>query len=178
MPNVGVPNTGAPIDRVPLPPIAPVRTPPAAPGAMPIVASSDPALLPPQPIDHVEWAPEPRRERDDRPADVGWFLKLDDGRTIELERLVLMGRNPQPAPHEGSALLVQVGLDGQAVSKTHLAVATDEHGPYLVDRGSTNGTALVSSSGRLEPLMPGIRSRVAAGQRVSLGQRWFTVERH
>lgn len=144
---------------------------------MPIVASSDPALLPPEPIDHVEWEPRPRPVGSTRPPAEGWFVRLDDGREFDLDRLVLMGRCPEPMPTEVGALLVPIGEDGQAVSKTHLSLAVDERGAYLVDRGSTNGTALVSTSGRLEPLLPGIRSRVMAGQRVSLGQRWFTVER-
>lgn len=171
------PMPDSPIDTVPVTPAPPSLVGESS-SQMPIVAASDPSLLPPEPIQHVDWAPPPRAVPDGRPRDVGWYLTLDDGREVELVRLALVGRHPETAPEEPGAALVQIGGDGQSVSKTHLCVGVDDDGAFLIDRGSTNGTALVSTSGRLEPLSPGIRSRVQPGQRVSLGDRWLVVNRH
>jgi hypothetical protein len=119
-----------------------------------------------------------------RPGDEGWYVQIDDGRRIPVNGTVLIGRRPsQPtdasvdAPRE-PATLVEVGEGGQAVSKVHLAVGVDARGLYVTDLGSTNGTALVNTSGELDPCQPGIAARVREGQSVSFGDRTLVVMRH
>lgn len=114
----------------------------------------------------------------DRPGDEGWYLRLDDGRHVELSVTVLLGRNPQRAPDDPPVHLVPAGGDGRMISRTHVLIGADARGVYVADRGSTNGTAVVHPNGQLQPCPAGTQVRVNVGQQVSYGDRWFTVERH
>ncbi|NLE97516.1 MAG: FHA domain-containing protein [Propionibacterium sp.] len=112
-----------------------------------------------------------------RPGDEGWYVRLDDSREVELSITVLLGRNPQRAPEDPEVHLVPASGDGRMISRTHVEIGTDPRGVYIVDRGSTNGTALVTDAGELEPAPSGVQMRVREGQQVSYGNRWFTVLR-
>ncbi len=113
-----------------------------------------------------------------REGDEGWYVRLDDGREVELSVIVLLGRNPHKSPEDPEEVhLVPASGDGRMISRTHVMIGTDPRGVYVVDRGSTNGTALVASGGELEPCPPGTQVRVREGQQVSYGNRWFTVLR-
>ncbi|MFD0865183.1 FHA domain-containing protein, partial [Tessaracoccus lubricantis] len=112
-----------------------------------------------------------------RAGDEGWYVRLDDGREVELSVTVLLGRNPQKSPEDPEVHLVPASGDGRMISRTHVLIGTDPRGVYVVDRGSTNGTALVTQGGRLEPCPAGTQVRVREGQQVSYGNRWFTVLR-
>lgn len=90
---------------------------------------------------------------------------------------MLLGRNPQKGPEDPEVHLVPASGDGRMISRTHLLIGTDPRGVYVVDRGSTNGTALVTTAGQLEPCPEGVQMRVREGQQVSYGNRWFTVLR-
>src|SRR5215203_1587930 len=65
----------------------------------------------------------------------GWFIVLDDGREIDITGLVLLGRNPHAQPGEEDAQLIKIADETRTVSKSHLAIATDRDGAFLVDRG-------------------------------------------
>lgn len=106
-----------------------------------------------------------------------WALRLDDGREVVLSGTVLIGRNPVARGGEDVSDLVSVGSDGRMVSKTHLAVGVDQRGVYVVDRGSTNGTAIATSGGVFEPCAAGDRVRVRDGQVVSFGDHSLVVHR-
>lgn len=113
-----------------------------------------------------------------RGGDEGWYLRLDDGREVELSVTVLLGRNPQKAADDPAEVhLVPASGDGRMISRTHVLIGTDPRGVFVVDRASTNGTAVVASGGDLEPCPPGTQVRVREGQQVSYGNRWFTVLR-
>ena len=112
-----------------------------------------------------------------RGADVGWQVRLDDGRVIDIDGLVLIGRAPTARPDEAASQLISAGADSRMVSKTHLALGTDHRGLYVSDRGSTNGTAVSGEGGQLEPCAPGDRVRLREGQSVSFGDRYFEVRR-
>lgn len=113
-----------------------------------------------------------------RPGEEGWYARLDDGREVELNVTVLLGRNPQKSADDPAEVhLVPASGDGRMISRTHVLIGTDARGVYVVDRGSTNGTALVTRGGELEPCAPTTQVRVAEGQQVSYGNRWFTVLR-
>ncbi|MDO5678261.1 MAG: FHA domain-containing protein [Propionibacteriaceae bacterium] len=107
----------------------------------------------------------------------GWYLRLDDGREVELNVTVLLGRNPQKGPDDPEVHLVPASGDGRMISRTHVLIGTDPRGVFVVDRGSTNGTALVTAAGVLEPSPAGVQTRVGEGRQVSYGNRWFTVLR-
>lgn len=113
-----------------------------------------------------------------RLLDEGWYLRLDDGREVQLNVTVLLGRNPQKGPQDPEVHLVPSSGDGRMISRTHVLIGTDPHGVFIVDRGSTNGTAVVGPAGSLEPCPAGTQVRVREGQQVSYGNRWFTLLRH
>lgn len=106
-----------------------------------------------------------------------WAVRLDDGRQIAVEGTVLIGRNPVPRAGEEIGELVSIGADGRMVSKTHLSVSVDQRGVYIMDRGSTNGTAIAASEGAYEPCAAGDRVRVRDGQVVSFGDHTLVVHR-
>lgn len=113
-----------------------------------------------------------------RSSDGAWFLKLDDGREIDIDQVVLIGRNPSPRPDEEAiATLVNAGEPSATISRTHLVVGVDERGAYVADRGSTNGTALVLPNGEFEPCPAGAQTRVREGQIVSFGERNLQIGR-
>lgn len=112
-----------------------------------------------------------------RRPDQGWTIVLGDGRQVPVESLVLIGRNPQPRAGEEGAEMVSVSDTSRTVSKTHIAVGVDSRGIYVMDRGSTNGSAIATSSGAFEPCVAGELVRVREGQVVSFGEQRFEVRR-
>ena len=112
-----------------------------------------------------------------RAGNEGWFIVLDDGRHIDVNGLVVVGRKPTQPVGRGDATLVPAGEGGHAVSKNHLQVGTDARGIWVSDTGSTNGTAVVNLRGDLEPCQPGVQVRAREGQVVSFGDRSLTVRR-
>ncbi len=110
-----------------------------------------------------------------RPTTEGWQIKLDDGRSFDLTGMTLIGRDPQPRTGE-AADLISVH-DSRMVSKTHLAVGLDHRGVYVMDRGSTNGTAIANTGGQFEPCAPMDPVRVREGQIVSFGDRYLEIKR-
>lgn len=112
-----------------------------------------------------------------RAPDQGWLIALDGGRTVKVEGLVLIGRNPQPRAGEENAELVAVGESARTVSKTHLAVGVDQRGVWVSDRGSTNGSAIANPSGEYEPCQPGEIVRVREGQIITFGEHRLEIQR-
>ena len=142
---------------------------PVQPAAPLIVAEDDD-------MTRTHLAPVGRVPGPPRKATDGWQVRLDDGRTVPVTGLVLIGRNPRPQPDE-QAQLVQAGVESRMVSKTHLAVGLDHRGLYVMDRGSTNGTAIANSGGQFEPCAPSDPVRVREGQIVSYGDRYLEIRR-
>lgn len=116
---------------------------------------------------------------DELPAPVltEWMLRLDDGRDVAVERLVLLGRNPQPRVGEEDATLIKVSDETRTVSKSHLAVGVDASGLYVMDRGSTNGTMVTAPDGGQRPCPPGDVVDVPGGSVISFGDHWLEVRR-
>lgn len=121
-------------------------------------------------------APPQKGERG-RAGDEGWYIRLDDGREVDLKVTVLLGRNPQREESDPEVQLVPALRDGRMISRTHVLIGTDPRGVFIVDRGSTNGTALMTEAGEYQPAPAGVQMRVREGQQVSYGDRWFTVLR-
>lgn len=107
----------------------------------------------------------------------GWFVVLDDGREIDLTGLVLLGRNPHAQPGEEDAQLIKIADETRTVSKSHLAIATDSDGAFVVDRGSTNGSTVTTSGGLSTKCRMGERVRVSEGSIVSIGDHWLEIRR-
>lgn len=155
-------------------PASPYTAPSAAPQAFqpvpPVVVPDDDDMT------RTHLAPTGKAPTAPRTATEGWQLRLDDGRLVTVDGLVLIGRNPQAQAAE-HAQLVQAGVESRMVSKTHLAVGLDHRGLYVMDRGSTNGTAIANAGGQFEPCAPGDPVRVREGQIVSFGDRYLEVRR-
>ena len=107
----------------------------------------------------------------------GWRVELDDGREIDVEGLVLLGRNPQPRPGEEDAHLVKLADQTRTVSKTHLALGVDDAGLFVVDRGSTNGSTVTAPDGAATTCTPHTAVSVEGGSVVSLGDHWLRIRR-
>lgn len=113
-----------------------------------------------------------------RPASEGWHVRLDNGTDMPVRSVLLIGRRPQPNQNDQDVDVMPVGDPDSSVSKTHLMVFVDERGCFVTDRGSTNGTALMTQGGELVPCEPHDEVRVQEGQVVSFGERSLRVLRH
>jgi predicted component of type VI protein secretion system len=100
-------------------------------------------------------------------------IKLDDGRDFQLDRNVLVGRNPVGQAGEQQAQLLAVTDPGRSISKTHHHLLTDGAGIWVTDRNSTNGSAVTTPDGRRTPLQPGVPAFVSPGSTVHFGDRSF-----
>ncbi|RAX47555.1 RDD family protein [Arthrobacter sp. AQ5-06] len=100
-------------------------------------------------------------------------IKLDDGRDFQLDRNVLVGRNPLGQAGEQQAQLLAVNDPGRSISKTHLHLLTDGAGIWVTDRNSTNGSAVTTPDGRRTPLQPAVPAFVSPGSTVHFGDRSF-----
>ncbi len=100
-------------------------------------------------------------------------IRLDDGRDFQLDRSVLVGRNPVGQAGEHQAQLLAVDDPGRSISKTHLHLLTDGAGIWVTDRNSTNGSAVTTPDGHRTPLQPGVPAFVTPGSSVHFGDRTF-----
>ncbi|BCW66301.1 hypothetical protein NicSoilB4_10640 [Arthrobacter sp. NicSoilB4] len=100
-------------------------------------------------------------------------IRIDDGRDIELDRTVLIGRNPAGHPGEDSVQLIPVTDPGRSISKTHLHLLAGNGGVWVTDRNSTNGSAVTTPDGIRTALAAGEPTHVRPGSTVHFGDRSF-----
>jgi uncharacterized RDD family membrane protein YckC len=100
-------------------------------------------------------------------------IRLDDGRDFELDRTVLIGRNPAAHPGEQVRQILAVQDPGRSISKTHLHLLSDRDGIWVTDRNSTNGSAVTTPDGVRTPLQAGQPAYVRPGSTVHFGDRTF-----
>ncbi len=100
-------------------------------------------------------------------------IRIDDGREIELDQAVLIGRNPAGHPGEEAVQLLPVADPGRSISKTHLHVQAGNGGIWVTDRNSTNGSAVTTPDGIRTALAPGEPTHVRPGSTVHFGDRSF-----
>lgn len=140
---------GAPVEA------APVDAAPAAPLAAPLAA---PSATPPA----VQAASTV-------------VVALDDGQRFEISGHALIGRNPAPAGDEEVDFLVPVNDLSRSVSKTHASLRWDGRHLWVADRGSTNGTIVLTAQGeRSAAGADGVA--VEPGSWLELGDRWVAIE--
>ena len=185
-PAVPAPAVPAPATR-PRPEPAPVQTrplpEPGAPApASPALSAPAPApASPAQPASAPAWALHPDDDYDRTqmrgetvPAPVAVLrIRLDDGRDFQLDRSVLIGRNPSSLPGEDVAQLLAVADPGRSISKTHLHLLEDNGGVWVTDRNSTNGSAVTTPDGIRTDLQAGEPAYVRPGSTVHFGDRTF-----
>ncbi|QCR20107.1 RDD family protein [Agrococcus sp. SGAir0287] len=102
-------------------------------------------------------------------------LELDDGARITLGGRTLIGRNPTLQPGEAGTV-VPIPDDTRSVSKTHVAIDVEGGTIQIVDRHSTNGTAIVRG-GKETRLVGGVPTRAEVGDTVMLGDRRAVIAR-
>ncbi|HET8878345.1 MAG TPA: RDD family protein [Arthrobacter sp.] len=185
------PYSFAPLD---LPPVQQVASPVAGAArlqsAAPTPAPAAPAPVAPAPIEAVRSTPgnshafsvhpdddhDRTQVRGDSQAPVTLAMlriRIDDGREIELERQLLIGRNPAGHPGEESVQLLPVADPGRSISKTHLHLLAGDGGIWVTDRNSTNGSAVTTPDGIRTALAPGTATHVRPGSTVHFGDRSF-----
>lgn len=149
----------------------------APPSSTPFQA---PHVVPPAPAPAAEVHPDDDLDRTQMRAGATYSppvavlrIKLDDGRDFQLDRNVLVGRNPVAQAGEQQAQLLAVDDPGRSISKTHLHLLTDGAGIWVTDGDSTNGSALTTPDGRRTPLQPGVPAFVSPGSTVRFGDRSF-----
>lgn len=104
-------------------------------------------------------------------------LTFNDGRRVALRGPVLVGRNPAGYDDETVQELLSVDDPGKSVSKTHLAVWTDQGTVWVQDRKSTNGTRVVRADGASSLAPAGQPVQVDAGDVVRFGDCFFSIGR-
>lgn len=100
------------------------------------------------------------------------ILRSPDGRSVAIDRPILVGRAPVLRDDLPEApALMRVPSPGQDISRTHLLVSPDDWEIRLTDLHSTNGTTIVrpgAGTDRLK-LRPGEPLAVSVGTLVELG---------
>lgn len=139
---------------------------PAQPGATP----ADPRTLHPTELPGLE-------ELRDSEASAVFVLTVDDGVSVTVSGNGLIGRRPQAGPGERIAHLVAVDDPGRSLSRTHAAFGIDGDELWVQDRGSANGTVVVSADGTTTRAFPGARVPVPEDGRIEAGERTITVQR-
>ncbi len=160
-------------------PAAPSAAPPSA--AAPI--SSVPGVRTATAFQPEANAPVPDDEEDveltrvvSRGQGTGCRLVFDDGAAVRVTGTALLGRNPAPAIGEKVNQLIDFADMGRSVSKTHLHLQADgSTGLWITDRGSTNGSSIVTPDGRHEALAAHSPVLAPSGSTVYFGDRHFTV---
>jgi hypothetical protein len=102
-------------------------------------------------------------------------LVFSTGEVVDVDRMVLVGRAPEPRRYTltEEPTLVHVTSPHQEISATHLEVRPGS-GPELgsavvTDLGSTNGTVLIQPGRHPEDLHPGISVALVHGAIIDLG---------
>ena len=97
-------------------------------------------------------------------------LELPDGTLVDLDRSVVVGRNPRSdaTRHDGDVHPVPL-LAPASVSRTHLLVVVDGWSLSAVDCGSQAGSAVISADGEPVPLDAWTPYEVAPGDQLFLG---------
>jgi len=165
-------------------------------------ATVDPAAAPapvpdPDPDPAPDPAPEPEADLQPPPQDVATErmatpaptgaspttvvrLQLSTGDTVDVDRPVLLGRDPHPdAAGDVEPRLVALPSPSREISATHLEVrpgaGPDAGTVVATDLGSTNGTVVVQPGMPREELAAGVPTALLPGAVVDLGDG-ITIE--
>ena len=155
----GIPEPGAPVGAVP-PAVGPG---PAGPRPVPAATTGPSGGAP--------------RGQAQPPAVSGPVvtLVLDNGERFDVEQFALVGRAPQPQPGDPPGRLVAMDDPTRALSKTHAEIRAAGGGWWIADRGSSNGTTVWDTDGRVVVLQPGQHAPLRQGTRARLGGRMLEV---
>jgi hypothetical protein len=104
-----------------------------------------------------------------------WVLAASTGERVIVAGSGLVGRKPVAAEGETFDQLIALADPGRSVSKTHLEFGVEGGELWVLDRYSSNGTAIVGGDGQRRECEPGRRYRVARGSRIELGDQYLIV---
>ncbi|BDZ44178.1 zinc-ribbon domain-containing protein [Naasia aerilata] len=110
-----------------------------------------------------------------QPAAARFVLQFSTGESVTVSGSGLIGRRPEAQPGEFFDTLVAIDDPGRSVSKTHLEFGQDGGTFWVSDRFSANGTVVREPERPARLSAPGMRSRVARGSRVEIGEQFFVV---
>ncbi|MEU2203512.1 RDD family protein [Microbacterium oleivorans] len=157
-PGLATPRVGPAPTPVPAREAAPAPAPELVPAPAREAAPAPTA----EPAPQVVPAPSPR-----------WGLRFDTGETVAVTGPLLIGRDPDPASAPG-AKPHRLLDESRSLSKTHALLMPTAHGLEVVDRGSTNGSAVVRA-GVETAAVAGVALAAAVGDTVRLGDRLAEV---
>jgi hypothetical protein len=103
------------------------------------------------------------------------MVRFDDGSVVRVPVLGLIGRDPEPSAGESPDAVVRLDDPQRLMSKTHASFGQDAEGVWVGDRGSRNGTQLLSPGGDVVDVPTGERMRVPVGWTVQVGGRSFEL---
>ncbi|WP_169580729.1 MULTISPECIES: RDD family protein [Microbacterium] len=103
------------------------------------------------------------------------MVRFDDGSVVRVPVLGLIGRDPEASAGESPDAIVRLEDPQRLMSKTHASFGQDADGVWVGDRGSRNGTQLLSPGGDVVDVPAGERMRVPAGWTVQVGGRTFEL---
>ena len=105
-----------------------------------------------------------------------YALNFSTGQRFALTAPTLVGRNPQLVDGEERFNTVVIDDQLRSVSKTHMLLAAGSGGPYVTDRGSTNGTVVTLADGQQILCGPGQKVRIGLASTIIFGRFWVTIE--
>lgn len=100
-------------------------------------------------------------------------LLLDTGKSIPVDRTIVLGRAPSPvSPGD-----VPIPVDDQtrSLSRTHVRITPTASGISIVDMNSANGTRARTPNGRTHTLVPGQPLELPLNSQLLLGERLISV---
>jgi hypothetical protein len=106
-----------------------------------------------------------------------WSLTLPDGVRMQVNRPILLGRDPAPIPDRPGARLISVCDPDKTVSKTHALIepTPDQDGVRVRDLNSTNGVTIVTDSIRF-PVPEAGEGVARSGSLIHLGSFVIVVD--
>jgi PPM family protein phosphatase len=108
------------------------------------------------------------------PGRAQFRLDVDDGTSIAVRGRGLIGRDPAAAAGAPIEHLVRLIDDSLTVSRTHLEFGVGEHGLWIRDCGSTNGSE-IELNGQRNLIEPGLPVFAPSGCTIHLGMRRVQV---
>lgn len=152
-------------------PVAPAPVAPAAPESAPGDLEAPTAETPAVPASFVPVAEDDLEQTRISIPGHRLVFTWDDGTRVSVSRRTIFGRNPAA---EDGAITVPVRDETLSLSKTHFEAAAETTGGWLMDRSSTNGTAIIRDGAQIA-CPPGERVGIRLGDVISIGDRIVTV---
>jgi hypothetical protein len=163
---------------------APVVTEPAVePAVEPVVPLEPPAPLPaPEPPaadalgPATEVMPDATAEPEPEPQPTVATLVADDGARTPLDRPYVFGRDPDrdDAVARGVATGLVVSDPDNAISRVHTYLWVNQHGVYVRDANSANGTFVAAPGARDWDRLGDQPAELPVGWSIRIGRRIFT----